>query len=103
MTKALDVYIGEMRPWPDTVNVIRGKTDETRRYMSEELGTRALLDGAELMGENRRLRESNDKMRELLEDMAVCACGRYCYGCPHQYDGCDRDQKLREFGIEVER
>ena len=35
-------------------------------------------------------------MRELLTDLAVCACGKYCYGCPHQYDGCDRDERLRE-------
>ena len=71
MTKTLDVYIGELRPWPDTVNVIRGKTDETRRFMPEELGTRALLDGAALMGENRRLRESNDMLAKLLGDRAA--------------------------------
>lgn len=71
MSWSIDVHIGEMRPWPETVNVIRGKTDETRRYMSEELGTRALLDGAELMGENKRLRESNDMLAKLLGDRAA--------------------------------
>lgn len=51
---------------------------------------------AELGAENARL-------RELLADLAICACGKYCYGCPHQYDGCDRDQRLRELGIEVDK
>lgn len=46
--------------------------------------------------DNARLRAENEKMRELLTDLAVCACGKYCYGCPHQYDGCDRDERLRE-------
>lgn len=47
-------------------------------------------------------RAENAKLRELLQDLAICACGKYCYGCPHQYDGCDRDQRLRELGVEVD-
>ena len=47
------------------------------------------------------LAAENAKLRELLTDLAVCACGKYCYGCPHQYDGCDRDERLRELLIEV--
>lgn len=50
--------------------------------------------------ENKRLNVENAKLRELLQDLAICACGKYCYGCPHQYDGCDRDQRLRELGVE---
>lgn len=46
--------------------------------------------------DNAALRAKNEKMRELLTDLAICACGKYCYGCPHQYDGCDRDERLRE-------
>ena len=46
--------------------------------------------------DNAALRAKNEKMRELLADLAICACGKYCYGCPHQYDGCDRDERLRE-------
>ena len=46
------------------------------------------------------LERENDKLRELLTDLAICASGKYCYGCPHQYDGCDRDQRLRELGVE---
>lgn len=48
------------------------------------------------------LAAENAKLRELLQDLAICACGKYCYGCPHQYDGCDRDQRLRELGVEVD-
>lgn len=46
--------------------------------------------------------EENAKLRELVRDLAICACGKYCYGCPHQYDGCDRDERIRELGIEVD-
>ena len=49
-----------------------------------------------LAHDNAALRAKNEKMRELLADLAICACGKYCYGCPHQYDGCDRDERLRE-------
>ena len=46
-------------------------------------------------------RAENAKLRELVADLAICACGKYCYGCPHQYDGCDRDQRLRELGVDA--
>ena len=49
-----------------------------------------------------RLERENAKLRELVADLAICACGKYCYGCPHQYDGCDRDERLRDLGIEVD-
>ena len=49
-----------------------------------------------MVHDNAALRAKNEKMRELLADLAICACGKYCYGCPHQYDGCDRDERLRE-------
>lgn len=45
----------------------------------------------------------NDRLRKLLQDVAICASGNYCYDCPHQYDGCDRDERLRAEGIEVDR
>ena len=116
MTKRLDVYIGEMHPWPDTVNVVRCKTDEVRRFVPEELGTRALLDGAELMGENRRLRESNDKLRELFERFADSfekdaamnnGNGPYCIG--EDWLALANDMRIElaeacgELGIEVDR
>ena len=53
MSWSPDVFIGELRPWPDTVHVVRGKTDETRRYMPES--------------ESDQLRAENDRLREDLE------------------------------------
>lgn len=49
-----------------------------------------------------RLEVENAKLLQLLQDLAICACGKYCYGCPHQYDGCNRDQRLRELGIDAD-
>lgn len=64
-----------------------------------------LRDAADNINELRnRLVESSaesKRLRELLQDVAICASGRYCHGCPHQYDGCDRDERLRAAGIEV--
>ena len=54
-----------------------------------------------MLAEIKRLYAENDRLRALLQDVAICASGRYCYGCPHQYDGCDRDERLRAEGIEV--
>ena len=30
-----DLIIGELRPWPDSVRVVRGDTDEAKRYVPE--------------------------------------------------------------------
>jgi len=40
MSWSPDLFIGEFRPWPDTVHVVRGKTDETRRYVPHRTTTR---------------------------------------------------------------
>ena len=40
MSWSPDIHIGEMRPWPDTVRVVRGETDETRRYVPERKAIR---------------------------------------------------------------
>ena len=58
-----------------------------------------LVNAEDAIEQVRRLQDENEGLRELLQDVAICACGRYCHGCPHQYDGCDRDERLREFGI----
>lgn len=31
-----DLYIGELRPWPDAVYVWRGKTGESQRYLPDD-------------------------------------------------------------------
>lgn len=48
------------------------------------------------------LERENARLRSLLQDVAICASGNYCYDCPHQHDGCDRDERLRAEGIEVD-
>ena len=116
MTKTLDVYIGELCPWPESVCVIRDMTSEIRRYVPEELGTRALLDGAELMGENRELREQNDKLRELVrkyadsfEMDAAMNGGNGPYYSGEDWLSLANDMRIElaeacgELGIEVER
>ena len=40
MSWSPDLTIGELRPWPDAVNVVRGRTDETVRYVPERTATR---------------------------------------------------------------
>ena len=35
MSWSPELFIGELRPWPDTVHVVRGRTGETRRYVPE--------------------------------------------------------------------
>ncbi|MBR1827944.1 MAG: hypothetical protein IJ781_00340 [Atopobiaceae bacterium] len=40
MSWQVDITIGEMQPWPDTVHVVRGKTNEKRRYCPERTASR---------------------------------------------------------------
>lgn len=35
MSWSPELFIGDLRPWPDTVHVVRGKTDEMQRYVPE--------------------------------------------------------------------
>ena len=44
MSWSPELFIGEMRPWPDSVHVVRGKTGETVRYFPERT-CRAELNG----------------------------------------------------------
>ena len=37
MSWSPELYIGSMRPWPDSVQVIRSQTDESRWYVLEEV------------------------------------------------------------------
>lgn len=122
MSWSPDLFIGEFRPWPDTVHVVRGKTDEMRRYVPEEMlfherdghdeqFERArsledenarlrscLSDDAEnarmIMGENEKLRKMAKECHELLQDLLA--------GCSlHPFTVEVMEQRMRELGIEV--
>ena len=118
MSWSPDLFIGEFRPWPDTVHVVRGKTDEMRRYVPEEMlfherdGHDEQFERARsLEDENARLRSclsddaenakmimgENAKLRELVGDM--CEWAYVDSQCDLQGEFADR---MRELGIEVE-
>ena len=40
MSWSTDLHIGELRPWPDSVHVVRDNTEETRSYFPERTATR---------------------------------------------------------------
>lgn len=62
MSWSPDLFIGEFRPWPDTVHVVRGKTDEMRRYVPEDFSA--------MSRENVRLRElARDMWRGAMQRM----------------------------------
>ena len=101
----------ELPQWPEVVNVwVDGKAMPYVPVVNDSKcdTCEAMLDCDECLRadashkELRGLQVENAELRELLTDLAVCACGKYCYGCPHQYDGCDRDERLRELGVEVD-
>ena len=35
MSWSIEQHIGELRPWPESVRVVRGKAKESRRYVPE--------------------------------------------------------------------
>lgn len=99
--EALDHTIEERNALIDMYNGLKAENAKLREdndrlvQAIEELHSVSLEDRlVQLEGENSRL-------RKLLQDVAICASGNYCYDCPHQHDGCDRDERLRAEGIEV--
>ena len=90
MSWSPDLFIGEFRPWPDTVHVVRGKTEETRRYVSEDFSA---------------ISRENAKLRELVRFiMHQCNDGNpRCNECIGWNGGeCVALQRMRKLGIEVE-
>ena len=97
MSWSIEERIGELRPWPDAVRVVRGKTDETRRYVPEDLTSR-----------------ENAELRELVETLLPDAMENVCsksYWCDEKdWQACgDKScgshlyvELARELGIEVE-
>ena len=126
LRRDLSGYHGQLKAYSDmkkhserqreriaTLEGIHARDKAENERLEQEMMTRcgecvAMLDCDECLRADadhkarKALAYKNEKLRELLQDVAICACGRYCYGCPHQNDGCDRDQRLREFGIEVD-
>lgn len=103
MSWSPDLFIGEFRPWPDSVYVVRGKTDDMRRYVPEEerdmyrdlvdcmvhpdVSDQLYAENVELQDENARLRSclsddaenarmimaENEKLRELVRALYMCS------------------------------
>lgn len=115
MSWSPDLFIGELRPWPDTVHVVRGKTDETRRYVPEDALVHMELhecpacanvaDLQDAMDENAKLRELVSDMWDGYNDPRCEECHLKdtptCADCPI----CAREaaviDRMRELGIEV--
>ena len=104
MSWSPDLFIGEFRPWPDTVHVVRGKTDEMRRYVPEEERDmyRDLVDCMVHPDVPDQLYAENVKLRELVRDM----WRELAVSCAEQVTSHETLRKvsdrMREFGIEVD-
>ena len=70
MSWSPDLFIGEFRPWPDTVHVVRGKTEETRRYVPEEMLFHERDGHDEQFERARSLEDENARLRSCLSDDA---------------------------------
>lgn len=90
MSWSPDLFIGESRPWPDTVHVVRGKTDEMRRYVPEEMLFHERDGHDEQFERARSLEDENARLRSCLSDDAENA--RMIMG---------ENAKLREFADEA--
>ena len=118
MSWSPELCIGEFRPWPDTVHVVRGKTEEKRRYVSEEMLFRERVGHDEqfnraqsLQAENAKLREDSvetalmfdttleycTKLRELVKELYETAWVEH----PSMFEGLFLG-RIRELGIEVD-
>lgn len=95
MSWSPDLYIGELRPWPDSVHVVRGNTDEKRRYFPER------EDGQEAL--ERRIDELCAEVERLHADQAHWELGN-CPNCPNIADlqeALEQNAKLRELVDEL--
>ncbi len=81
MSWSPELYIGEFRPWPDTVHVVRGKTDETRRYVPEDFSA---------------MSRENVELRKLVQELYESAWLEYPSAFETVFLG-----RIRELGIEV--
>ena len=105
MSWSPDLFIGELRPWPDMVHVVRGKTEETRRYVPEEMLFHERDGHDEQFERARSLQAENAKLRELVHFiMHQCNDGNpRCDECIGWNGGeCVALQRMREMGVEVD-
>jgi hypothetical protein len=96
MSWSPELYIGEFRPWPDTVHVVRGKTEEKRRYVSEEMLFHERDGHDEQFERDRSLQAENAKLRELVQELYERAWLEYPSAFERAFLG-----RIRELGIEV--
>ena len=82
MSWSPEVFIGEMRPWPDSVRVVRGRTGEMVRYMPERTCTALLRDGLELPP------GFGDAWRECSKCGTVLVCGHDLSALPNFCPDC---------------
>lgn len=90
MSWSPDLYIGEMRPWPDSVHVMRGSSGEARRYVPERKDAQEALE--------RRIDELCAEVERLHADQAHWELGN-CPSCPNVVslqEALEQNDKLRE-------
>ena len=81
MSWSPDLFIGEFRPWPDSVHVVRGRTDETLRYVPEDFSA---------------ISRENIELRELVRDFYPFALGH----AAKPWLAVRRD-RMHELGVDV--
>lgn len=69
--------------------------DGSIEWVVEPIQARVLLDVADALDEN-------DKLRELVKHLRECVRHTVCALCPYSGGVCDFDHDMRELGIEVD-
>lgn len=87
MSWSYKLCIGNLRPWPEAVYVIRDRTDETRRYVPEKFNS-----AMECL-----LSLENHTLRELVCELYETAYLEY----PSMFEKLF-SERIRELGIEVD-
>lgn len=88
MTWRAEVYIGEMRPWPDAVDVVRGRTGEAAEYVP---------------GRTCHVEAFDDGMDEALDGGITSYSPPMWYlSCSHTSEGMERPSYCPDCGARVE-
>lgn len=97
MTWYTDIHIGELRPWPDSVDVVRG--DETRRYVPEPVRHEGETNWERLFGTPEKASKTIAALGERTGCGIVnCAsCPIYdCVACP-MFEYGDDERQFRDW------